>query len=56
MVGLTHLSFVVDDVDAVMARLLDAGGAVVPGTDANLGIRVVFLTDPDGTRIELMSR
>ena len=56
--GLTHLSFVVDDVDAAAAELLSFGGTVVPdsrmGADDPNGLQIVYLADPDGTRIELM--
>jgi len=53
--GLTHLSFFVDDVDRVAARLVELGGTVIEGTRAQLGYEVVFLADPDGTRVELMA-
>ena len=60
-VGLTHLCFRVDDVDAVAARLSDLGGMVYPHTrttfpdgDGNPQLDFVYCTDPDGTRIELM--
>ena len=52
--GFTHLSFFVDDVDVVAARLTSLGGTIQPGTRAALGYDVLFLADPDGTRIELM--
>jgi catechol 2,3-dioxygenase-like lactoylglutathione lyase family enzyme len=57
--GLTHLSFRVTDLDATAALLASLGGEVIEGTlteipfgDATL--RFVYLTDPDGTRVELM--
>jgi len=57
--GLTHLSFEVDDADATEARLLALGGTKIPGArlyiDAK-AITLVFLADPDGTRIELLQR
>ena len=53
-VGITHLSFYVDDVDAAVARLLEYGGTLLPNTRANPGVDLVFLTDPDGVRVELM--
>ncbi len=56
LLGLTHLSFYVDDVDAAAARLTGFGAALVDGTRTDLGIPIVFLTDPDGTRVELMGR
>lgn len=52
--GLTHLSFRVDDVDAAAAHLVAHGGTLLPATRTDLGIPIVFLADPDGTRIELM--
>jgi catechol 2,3-dioxygenase-like lactoylglutathione lyase family enzyme len=59
--GLTHLSFEVDDVEATQARLLDLGGRAIPGARMELGgtppaVIVVFVTDPDGIRIELLQR
>jgi predicted enzyme related to lactoylglutathione lyase len=53
--GLTHLSFVVEDVDAAAMRLAEYGGRILPGTrvSTDAGIEIVFLEDPDGTRIEL---
>lgn len=53
--GLTHLSFWVDDIDAAQARVRAAGGAVHDKTFADLGyIKLIFCTDPDGVRVELM--
>ena len=57
--GLTHLSLRVDDVDAVVARVEESGGAVVSGSRTTMGeghtlLDFVYCTDPDGTRIELM--
>jgi catechol 2,3-dioxygenase-like lactoylglutathione lyase family enzyme len=54
--GLTHLSFYVDDVDATAARLEEYGGTILTETRSNPGVELVFLTDPDGVRIELMRR
>ena len=53
--GFTHLSFFVDDVDTAAARLVEYGGTVLEKTRANLGVQILFLADPDGTRIELMA-
>lgn len=53
-VGITHLSFIVDDLDAVVARLVEHGGTLLPATRASIGVQLVFLADPDGTRVELM--
>jgi len=55
--GLTHLSFRVDDLDEALARLTALGGIEIEGTRTELAggtLRFVYLTDPDGTRIELM--
>jgi catechol 2,3-dioxygenase-like lactoylglutathione lyase family enzyme len=54
--GLTHLSFRVDDVEATAARLVELGGAVVEGTRTTFAptLDFVYCTDPDGVRIELM--
>jgi catechol 2,3-dioxygenase-like lactoylglutathione lyase family enzyme len=54
LLGLTHLSFYVDDVDQAAARLVEFGGSTLQPTRVDVGIPLVFLTDPDGTRIELM--
>jgi glyoxylase I family protein len=56
--GLTHLSFVVDDVDAAAAELEEYGGTIIEGTrsgqhDPSM-VQIIFLADPDGTRVELM--
>src|SRR5579862_7304896 len=56
--GLSHIGFLVTDLPAVLVRLSDAGAAVVESSryeDAALGSTVVFVTDPDGTRIELIA-
>ena len=56
--GLTHLSFVVEDVDAAAAELERYGGTIVEGTrsgqDDPTSVQIIFLADPDGTRVELM--
>ncbi|MFJ8738460.1 VOC family protein [Embleya sp. NPDC127516] len=57
--GLTHLSFTVEDVDAAAARLVEYGGTLLADTRASLpsetgSTELIFLADPDGTRIELM--
>lgn len=52
--GLTHLSFWVDDVDAAAQRLVEHGGTLLPKTRTNPGVPLVFLADPDGVRVELM--
>jgi lactoylglutathione lyase len=54
--GLTHLNFRVDDVDAVAERLRALGGAVLDHTRTTFSPEMdfVYCTDPDGVRIELM--
>ena len=54
--GLTHLSFLVTDIDAAIARLVEHGGTLLEHTRMSGGVDLVFLADPDGTRIELMQR
>ncbi len=56
--GLTHLSFRVDDLDAVSARIQAAGGGLLPDTRLELPgpTRVIMAFDPDGTRLELIER
>jgi predicted enzyme related to lactoylglutathione lyase len=50
-VGLTHLSFEVTVIEPVLARVREAGGHVLE--DSRIP-PAVFVTDPDGTRIELV--
>ena len=56
--GLTHLSFVVDDVDSAAKELEEYGGTIVEGTrsgqDDPASVQIIFVADPDGTRVELM--
>lgn len=55
--GLTHVSLRVDDLDGVIARLRDEGTRVLEQTridDPTVGVAVVFVVDPDGTRVELV--
>ena len=55
--GLTHLSLAVDDLDAVVATLERDGARVLRATrvhNPELGANAIFVTDPDGTRIELV--
>jgi len=54
LLGLTHLSFNVEKVDSAAARLVEHGGTILEHTRSDAGIVLLFLTDPDGTRIELM--
>jgi predicted enzyme related to lactoylglutathione lyase len=57
--GITHLSFNVVDIDAVEQRLIEFGGTVVESTRTKMpfpggAMHLLFLADPDGTRVELM--
>jgi catechol 2,3-dioxygenase-like lactoylglutathione lyase family enzyme len=57
--GLTHLSLRVDDVDAFLPRLEPAGGSVLAETRIDIPevqTRAIFVTDPDGTLIELVQQ
>jgi lactoylglutathione lyase len=56
--GLSHIGFKVTDLDAVIEQLRAAGATPIESSryrDDDLGSDVVFVTDPDGTRIELIS-
>jgi catechol 2,3-dioxygenase-like lactoylglutathione lyase family enzyme len=56
-VGLTHLSFLVEDLDAALAKLQALGARVLDETRLGQdgpGPKAIFVTDPDGTRIELV--
>jgi catechol 2,3-dioxygenase-like lactoylglutathione lyase family enzyme len=53
--GLTHLSFVVADLDASLDRLVASGGTLLEATRTKQeGIELLFVADPDGVRVELM--
>ena len=49
--GLTHISVSVDDVDGVLARVPNYGGAVLADTNIGFG---VFIRDPDGQLVEIL--
>lgn len=56
-VGLTHLSLRVADLDAVIVAIEQAGGTTLAETRIDnpaWGSKAVFVTDPDGLRIELL--
>jgi predicted enzyme related to lactoylglutathione lyase len=55
--GFTHMTLVVDDIEATAARICEHGGSVHPETrvDSPFG-PILFCTDPDGVRIELMQK
>ena len=56
--GFTHLSFRVDDVDALTAAVLSHGGRLLEGRTVVFGgaNRGLMLTDPDGNLLELIER
>jgi len=55
--GLTHLSLRVADLDAVVAKVVSLDGACLAATRIDNDAwrsKAVFVTDPDGLRIELL--
>lgn len=52
--GLTHLSFGVDEIDAVCERVTALGGEVLEGR--RVGDLAVMVRDPDGQIIELLAK
>jgi glyoxylase I family protein len=55
--GLTHLAFRVDAIADLFELAVEHGGSAHPSTRTDLdgGVEVVYLTDPDGIRIECMA-
>jgi lactoylglutathione lyase len=61
--GMTHLCFRVDDIDDLAVAAEKAGGQVHRNTFSELrgagvggqSVKLLYLTDPDGVRIECMS-
>ena len=58
-VGSVHIAFTVDNLDAVLQKIAASGwkGAGTPQTlqsGPNVGKRVIYVRDPDGTTIEFM--
>ena len=55
--GLTHLAFRVTSVEDLYDVVERAGGTTHPATKTVLegGVELVYVTDPDGVRIELMA-
>jgi lactoylglutathione lyase len=51
-VGLTHISFSVSDIGAVLAKVEEFGGTVV---DAAVSEAMAMIRDPDGQLLELVS-
>jgi len=55
--GITHLSIEVDDLEAAISAVTAAGGRVLRSTRLRIedtGRAAIFVTDPDGARIELV--
>jgi len=53
--GRPHLCFIVDDLDAVAARIVEFGGVRLDASRSELDYgELMFCADPDGTRIELI--
>lgn len=50
-----HVALLVDDLDALCARLTAAGVALAPSNEL-AGLRRVHVRDPFGNRLELMGR
>lgn len=55
--GFTHITLMVDDIDAASEQVEQFGGKVLRNTkiDSPYG-PIIFCTDPDGLRVELMGR
>jgi glyoxylase I family protein len=56
-IGLTHISFNVDEMGKLLGDIEEAGGAILSETlmgDPDGPSAAVFATDPDGTLIELV--
>lgn len=58
MLGFTHLSIRVDDVDALANRVVEHGGRLLADRTVVFGggNRGLMLTDPDGNLLELIER
>jgi hypothetical protein len=55
--GLTHFAVRVGDRDAMIAKLSALGGALIPPSrieNPDFQARICYVTDPDGTRLELV--
>ena len=50
-----HLGILVDDVDAVARKLVDAGVRIIYPPNSALGdVKTCFFADPDGNALELI--
>jgi predicted enzyme related to lactoylglutathione lyase len=55
--GLTHLALRVDDLDETITKLTPLGGTILEHTriyDEKFDSHIVYITDPDGTRLEVI--
>ena len=55
--GLTHLAVRVSNVQSILARVSEYHGVVLEHTrvgQADIGVELIYVTDPDGVRIELI--
>jgi catechol 2,3-dioxygenase-like lactoylglutathione lyase family enzyme len=55
--GLEHIGFAVDDIEATFAELKAKNLDIVSGiNDVKPGLRTIFITGPDGVLIEFLKR
>jgi len=55
--GLTHIAFVVADLDATIANIVGLGGDALQHTRVSGPFgRMIFCTDPDGVRLEIWEK
>jgi predicted enzyme related to lactoylglutathione lyase len=55
--GLTHIAFVVEDLEATAKRIAECGGEPLRHTFVSSPAGdMMFATDPDGTRLELWEK
>jgi len=55
--GLTHIAVIVDNLDAAVELIVKRGGRVYPKTRVETAAgKMVFCSDPDGTRIEVWQK
>lgn len=55
--GLTHMAFRTDDLAALTETIREHGGIVLDHTrvgQADMGVELIYVLDPDGVRIELI--
>jgi len=56
-IGLTHMAIRVDDIDATLKRVEKFGGKVLAHTEvgeSSMNVKLIYVLDPNGVRIELM--